>query len=112
MSTAHTKGYGFVGDGEKDVISSFVYNIYCPKGTKGIYAEPYSRFGSLRSDGYNWDGKSGAHHFGSTKELEVILQRGTKFRILKVERKYNNGAYRWFVDIEVIDQPTPIANTP
>lgn len=112
MSTAHTKGYGFVGDGEKDVTSSFVYNIYCPKGTKGIYAEPYSRFGSLRSDGYNWDGKSGAHHFGSAKELEVILQRRTKFRILKVERKYNNGAYRWFVDIEVIDQPTPIANTP
>lgn len=107
MSTAHTKGYGFVGSGEDNVSTSFVYNIYCPKGTKGIYAEPYSAFGTSN---YSWDGKSGAHHLGS--ELEVILQRGTRFRVTKVSREYNNGSYRWFVDIEVIEQPIPIPNTP
>lgn len=112
MSTAHTKGYGFVGNGEDDVTSSFVYNIYCPKGTKGIYTEPYSNFGRLRDKGYEWDGKEGAHSYGVLMELEVLLQRGTKFRVTKVQRQYNNGAYRWFIDVEVIDQPTPIDNIP
>lgn len=112
MSTAHTKGYGFVGNGEDDVTSSFVYNIYCPKGTKGIYTEPYSNFGRLRDKGYEWDGKEGAHSYGILMELEVLLQRGTKFRVTKVQRQYNNGAYRWFIDVEVIDQPTPIDNIP
>lgn len=112
MSTAHTKGYGFVGNGEDDVTSSFVYNIYCPKGTKGIYTEPYSSFGRLRDKGYEWDGKEGAHSYGVLMELEVLLQRGTKFRVTKVQRQYNNGAYRWFIDVEVIDQPTPIDNIP
>ena len=112
MSTAHTKGYGFVGDGEDDVISSFVYNIYCPKGTKGIYTEPYSYYGGLGRKGYEWDGKEGAHSYGANMELEVLLQRGTKFRVTKVQRQYNNGEYRWFIDVEVIDQPTPIDNIP
>lgn len=112
MSTAHTKGYGFVGNGEDDVTSSFVYNIYCPKGTKGIYTEPYSNYGRLRDKGYEWDGKEGAHSYGGNMELEVLLQRGTKFRVTKVQRQYNNGAYRWFIDVEVIDQPTPIDNIP
>lgn len=112
MSTAHTKGYGFVGNGEDNVTSSFVYNIYCPKGTKGIYTEPYSNFGRLRDKGYEWDGKEGAHSYGDLMELEVLLQRGTKFRVTKVQRQYNNGAYRWFIDVEVIDQPTPIDNIP
>lgn len=112
MSTAHTKGYGFVGNGEDNVTSSFVYNIYCPKGTKGIYTEPYSNFGRLRDKGYEWDGKEGAHSYGVFMELEVLLQRGTKFRVTKVQRQYNNGAYRWFIDVEVIDQPTPIDNIP
>ena len=112
MSTAHTKGYGFVGNGEDDVTSSFVYNIYCPKGTKGIYTEPYSNYGRLRDKGYEWDGKEGTHSYGGNMELEVLLQRGTKFRVTKVQRQYNNGAYRWFIDVGVIDQPTPIDNIP
>lgn len=112
MSTAQTKGYGFVGNGANDVTSTCVYNIYCPKGTKGIYTEPYSCFGRLSSSGYKWDGKSGAHSYGGNMELEVILQRGTKFRVTKVERVYNNKGFRWFIDIEVIDQPVPVDNIP
>ena len=45
-------------------------------------------------------------------ELEVVLQRGTRFRVTKVQRQFNNGEFRWFIDIEVIDQPTPITNIP
>ena len=40
MSTGHTKSWGFVDDGE-EATARVVYNIYCPKGTKGIYTEPY-----------------------------------------------------------------------
>lgn len=112
MSTAHTKGYGFVGSGENKVTSHCVYNIYCPKGTKGIYTEPYSRYGRLWDDGYKWDGKDGVHSYGGSMELEVILQRGTRFRVTKVQRLYNSGDFKWFIDIEVIDQPTPIMNIP
>lgn len=112
MSTAHTKGYGFVGSGENKVTSHCVYNIYCPKGTKGIYTEPYSRYGRLWDDGYKWDGKDGVHSYGGSMGLEVILQRGTRFRVTKVQRLYNSGDFKWFIDIEVIDQPTPIMNIP
>lgn len=112
MSTAHTKGYGFVGSGENKVNSHCVYNIYCPKGTKGIYTEPYSRYGRLWDDGYKWDGKDGVHSYGGSMGLEVILQRGTRFRVTKVQRLYNSGDFKWFIDIEVIDQPTPIMNIP
>lgn len=104
MSTAHGKGYGFVGDGPNDVTTSVCYNIYCPRGTKGIYTEPYSAFG--RND-YDWDGSSGRHKYGSAMELEVILQRGTKLRVTKAYYEHNNGRYRWFIDMEVIEQPTP-----
>lgn len=112
MSTAHTKGYGFVGDGENDVTSNCVYNIYCPKGTKGIYTEPYSDYGKLGSNGYRWDGKSGKHQYGANTELEVVLQRGTRLRVTKIERTWNNGEYRWFIDMEIIEQPTPIPGVP
>lgn len=95
MSTAHTKAFGFVGDGV-DATSNVVYNIYCPKGTRGIYTEPYSAFGS---GGYDWDGKRKTPLYN---ELEVILQRGTKLRITKAE--YKNG--QWFIDMEVIGQPS------
>lgn len=101
MSTAHSKSWGFVDDGGNPR-SPVVYNIYCPKGTKGIYTEPYSAFGN---GGFNWDGKSKAR---LGKEVEVILQRGTRLRVLKAE--YKNG--QWFIDMEVIGQPVKIPFQP
>lgn len=101
MSTAHSKCWGFVDDGGNPR-SPVVYNIYCPKGTKGIYTEPYSAFGN---GGFNWDGKSKAR---LGKEVEVILQRGTRLRVLKAE--YKNG--QWFIDMEVIGQPVRIPFQP
>jgi len=83
------KGTGFSS-------KKIIYNIYCPRGTKMLYAEPYSAFGS--GSGKTWDGKAKQHYFGS--EAEMILQRNTKFRIIKAE--YSNGKY--YVDLEVIGQ--------
>ena len=91
MSTAHSKSWGFVDDGG-GATSSVVYNIYCPKGTKGIYTEPYSAYGCA---GRKWDGKSNP---GIANELEVILQRGAKLRVTKAE--YKNG--QWFIDLDLL----------
>lgn len=99
MSTGHTKSWGFVDDGE-EATARVVYNIYCPKGTKGIYTEPYSAFGT---GGINWDGKTKTP---IRNEVEVILQRGSKFKVTKAE--YKNG--QWFIDLDLIEQPTKRAN--
>jgi hypothetical protein len=83
------KGTGF--DSKK-----IIYNIYCPRGTKMLYAEPYSAFGN--GSGKTWDGKAKQQYFGG--EAEMILQRSTKFRIIKAE--YSEG--RYYIDLEVIGQ--------
>ena len=90
LSTAHSKSWGFVDQGQT-ATREVVYNIYCPIGTKGIYTEPYSEYGSC---GRYWDGKS---NYGLRDELEVILQRGAKLRVTKAE--YKNG--QWFVDMDL-----------
>jgi hypothetical protein len=88
-SCGTSKGTGF--DNQK-----IIYNIYCPRGTKMLYAEPYSAYG--KGSGKTWDGKAQQQNFGS--ESEIILQRSTKFRIVKAE--YKNG--RYYIDLEVIGQ--------
>lgn len=55
--------------------------------------------------GRNWDGKTKAP---LANEVEVILQRGTRLRVIKAE--YKNG--QWFIDMEVIEQPTKLPNQP
>lgn len=73
-----------------------ITNIYAPKGTKMMYAEPYSNFGN--GSGRSWDGIAKQSTFGS--ESEIILQRGTTFRVTKVEKNGNT----WYIDVEVINQ--------
>ncbi|SFK99945.1 hypothetical protein SAMN05216357_11085 [Porphyromonadaceae bacterium KH3CP3RA] len=75
-----------------------IYNIYCPRGTKMLYAEPFSAYGGGGVH-QHWDGVSKQLSFGG--ETEMVLQRNTKFRIAKAE--YKNG--RYYVDLEVIEQP-------
>lgn len=82
------KGKGF----NKEVI----YNIYCPKGTKMLYCEPFSACGN--GAGRAWDGLAKQTYFGH--ESEMLLQQGTVFRIVKAE--YTGG--RWYIDLEVIAQ--------
>lgn len=73
-----------------------ITNIYAPKGTKMMYAEPYSSFGN--GSGRSWDGIAKQSTFGI--ESEIILQRGTTFRVTKVEKSGNT----WYIDVEVINQ--------
>lgn len=99
LSTATAKGKGFSGN---------IFNIYAPAGTQMIYAEPFSSFSpdDISTGGINWDGKTPQGRFGS--ESEMIIQRGTSFRITKVEK--TNG--RWYFDMEVVGQdPLPEGQT-
>lgn len=94
MSCGSNKGAGL----NINSTDSILLNIYAPKGTKMMYVEPFSAFGS--GSGKNWDGIAGQTTFG--QEVETILQQGTKFRVIKVEKKGTNG--KLYVDLEVIDQ--------
>ncbi|NLL56352.1 MAG: hypothetical protein GX242_03960 [Clostridiales bacterium] len=48
---------------------SIIMNIYAPKGTKMIYAEPFSAYG--KGAGRSWDGIKPQSSFGP--EAEMIL---------------------------------------
>lgn len=80
----------------KGLGGNVITNIYAPRGTKMMYAEPYSSFGN--GSGRSWDGIAKQSTFGS--ESEIILQRGTTFRVTKVEKSGNT----WYIDVEVINQ--------
>ena len=74
------------------------YEIYCPKGTKGIYAEPQSAYGYTSRNSLYQPGMS---YNSVGKEAEMILQRGTTFRITDVTEEY--GTIK--VKMEVVYQP-------
>ncbi len=96
-SAGVAKGEGF---SSKEVI----FNIYAPKGTKAMYCEPFSAFGS--GSGRGWDGLAKQTSF---YESEILLQRGTTFRITKVE--ITRG--KIYIDVDVIAQdvlPFPYQN--
>lgn len=83
-----------------------VMNIYCPAGTKGIYTEPFSHYGDngYGRDGYNWKGQSRQKQgYDSSYENEIVLQRGAKFKITKIQ--FNTSEHKWYVDVELIEQP-------
>ncbi len=95
--------YGFfscgVSKGKGFSHKPIIMNIYAPKGTKMMYAEPFSAFGN--GSGSSWDGVAIQSSFGN--ESEIILQQGTSFRITKIERTKG----KLYIDIEVILQNTP-----
>ena len=94
ISCSSCKNTFFTATGRKDVI----YNIYCPKGTKGTYCEPFSSCGTY---GRRWDGTRKSNP-SNRNENEFLLQRGTKYRITGA--KYDAAADKWIIDIEVIGQ--------
>jgi hypothetical protein len=82
LSCGSAKGRGFSG---------CIFNIYCPKGAKMLYAEPFSDYG--RGDGLNWDDATKQKDFGG--EFETIIQRGTTFRITKVGKRAATSTLIW-----------------
>lgn len=90
-STGIISGTGFGG--------AVSYEIYAPKGTKGIYAEPQSYYGHTISDAEIY--KTGKPYSGVGYEAEIILQRGTEYRITNIEKIGS----RLHVKMEVVAQP-------
>lgn len=91
-STGIARGTGFSGD--------VAYTIYAPKGTKAVYAEPQSYFGNTVGSSAKLY-KKGQSYSSVGGEAEVILQRGTKFRITDIEKKGSTLN----VHMEVVEQP-------
>ena len=94
-STGIAKGKGFSGE--------VSYEIYAPKGTKAVYAEPQSYFGDthgLEDVFYN----PGDPYNSISGEAEVIIQRGTYFRITEIKKEAGYGNY-YRVKMEVVEQP-------
>lgn len=93
MSTGISQGTGFSGD--------VIYEIFAPKGTRAIYAEPASYFGDtvgMTEKLY----KTGQSYSSIGHEAEVIIQRGTDFRITDVVVD-NYGDIK--IKMEVVNQP-------
>lgn len=90
MSTGCADGKGF---DHKDVIMT----IYAPKGTKGMYVEPFSMYGEGAKGTY-WDGEEKFHYYGG--EQEVVLQRSTTLQVKSVKRA--NG--RLYLEMQVVNQ--------
>lgn len=91
FSCGDSKGAGFSSN-------PIIMNVFAPKGTKMMYAEPFSAFGG--GSGKNWDGFATQGYFGG--EAEVILQQGTIFKITKIERSRPGGPI--YIDVEVVGQ--------
>ena len=76
------------------------YSIYAPKGTRYIYSEPQSYYGStIRRQEKIYEAGQSYSRVGS--EAEIILQRGTSFRITNV-KKFGSDIH---IDMEVVAQP-------
>lgn len=91
-STGIAKGTGFSGDVK--------YEIFAPKGTHAIYAEPTSYYGNTISGEKLY--KTGQKYSSVGHEAEVIIQRGTDFRITDVVVE---GRGSITVKMEVVNQP-------
>lgn len=77
-SCSVSKGAGLDG-----VVS---YEIKCPAGTKMVYAEPQSYHGkTVRRNGNGMYYKPGMKKSGVGSEVEMIIQRGTYYRIDDIE---------------------------
>lgn len=91
-STGIAKGTGFDG--------RVKYEIFAPKGTHAIYAEPASYYGNTISGEQLY--KAGKSYSSIGSEAEVIIQRGTDFRITDVSADRRGHIS---IKMEVVNQP-------
>lgn len=89
MSCGSSKGSGTYA-------APVLLNVYCPKGTKMLYVEPFSKYGFGGKK--DWDGEKGQEQF--SREDETVLQRGT----MLVPRKVTKKDGRFYIDVDVIGQ--------
>ena len=90
MSCAASKGSGFD--------DSVILNIFVPKGTHGFYLAPISYFGgNMGAEPNMWNKEDNEDLQYDTGENEMLLDKGLKFSITKIE--YTNGQF--YIDLEV-----------
>lgn len=80
------------------------YDIFAPAGTNGMYVEPQSYWGytiSQREEIYDPVNQH-TGNYGSSSENEVLLQRGTDYRINTIDYDGYGG---WSVQMDVVGQP-------
>lgn len=87
---------------DKGFDMEFNLEIVVPKGSKGIYAEPFSHY----TDSNIFDWETGRLWNGKSKEVmkserELILQRGSKLRVLEIKGK----TIRLLLTGQKFDQP-------
>lgn len=100
------QSHAFMSTGASDDIrftNGVRYHIYCPAGTKGAYAEPQSYYGGTVGSSNKFYQKGQRYNYVGG-ECEVILQRGTTFRITRIERA-SYYADDYDVYMEVVNQP-------
>ncbi len=100
---------------KRELVSSkadVVMSIYMPKGTKGMYMEPFAYWGDgkdlygdertrYKEKGLEWTGKPRQDDgYNAGSQVEFLLQRGSKLKITKAE--YKDG--RWYVECELTEQ--------
>lgn len=95
------KDEGFISCGTKPGTGFNGYlmaNIYCPRGTQALYAEPFSVFnGDSLTTSKLWDGET---KYTLRTEFETIIQRGSTFRLTKIYKEKS----RIYIDLDVISQ--------
>ena len=92
-STGIADGAGFGGN--------ISYKIYAPAGTKAIYAEPASYFGATVGHSEKLY-KAGQSYSRVGGEAEIIVQRGTSYRVTGIAK---TGYNSYEVKMEIVDQP-------
>lgn len=100
MSCHAARNGAFTKNANTGMSNDVVMTIYMPKGTKGVYMEPFASWGDSKrgEEGFKWDGKRRKE--APSDQVEFLLQRGARFRITKA--KYENG--KWFIDVDLIEQ--------
>ncbi len=94
MSCGGARGTGFAG-------RPIIYNIYCPRGTKAIYASPISKYGGVdKWESYTGQDLFSSEYSASCTENEFLLQRGS---VLKL-RKYAWQCDTLYLDFDLIAQ--------
>lgn len=73
----------------------FIYEIKCPKGTKGAYIEPFSFYGESKK-GLNWSGES-YDDVVEKGENEFLIQAGTPMKILDILKE--NGKLKVLLEV-------------
>lgn len=85
--------------------------ILLPKGTKGIYCEPFAHFGDGRGlygktkgrygeAAAKWTGKNRNNEgYEASDQVEFLIQRGAKFRIKSLKKT----GTKWDVELELIE---------